>query len=352
MNVVPAAAFTRVPVLPSAAMTAPSRLDRRLSVAPMMDCTDRHCRYLLRLISRRTLLYTEMVTAAAVIHGDRSRLLGFDPFEKPLALQLAGAEPEALARAATHGQAFGYDEINLNIGCPSERVQNARFGACLMAEPETVAAGVAAMRRAVDLPVTVKCRIGIDGRDRYEDLLAFVDRVAAAGCRSFIVHARIAVLAGLSPKENREVPPLRYDDVRRLKAERPELEIVLNGGVVSLDAARAHLDTFDGVMIGRAAYQQPMMLAEADRLIFGESTPPADRRAVAEAMVAYAEESVARGVPLYAIARHMLSLFNGLPGARAFRRYIAENGPRREAGADVLARAVALVTEPRADAAE
>ncbi|MBM3484182.1 MAG: tRNA dihydrouridine(20/20a) synthase DusA [Alphaproteobacteria bacterium] len=328
-------------------------LDRRLSVAPMMDVTDRHCRYLLRLITRRTLLYTEMVTAAAVIHGNRARLLGFDPFEKPLALQLAGAEPEALARAAAHGQDFGYDEINLNIGCPSERVQNARFGACLMAEPETVASCVAEIRKAIDLPVTVKCRIGIDGRERYEDLRAFVDRVAEAGCRSFIVHARIAVLAGLSPKQNREVPPLRYDDVRRLKAERPELEIVLNGGIGALDQARAHLDTFDGVMIGRAAYERPMMLAEADRQIFGVGGAPPDRHAIARAMIPYVEAELARGGQFYGIARHMLGLFNGLPGARAFRRYLAENGPRATAGAAVLARAIDLVPEPSsAQAAE
>ena len=327
-------------------MTSAARLDRRLSVAPMMDVTDRHCRYLLRLITRRTLLYTEMVTAAAVIHGNRARLLSFDPFEKPLALQLAGAEPEPLARAAEHGQAFGYDEINLNIGCPSERVQNARFGACLMAEPETVAACVAAIRAAIDLPVTVKCRIGIDGRERYEDLRAFIDRVAGAGCQSFIVHARIAVLAGLSPKQNREVPPLRYDDVRRLKAERPDLEIVLNGGIGTLDQARGLLDTFDGVMIGRAAYERPMMLAEADGAIFGEARATPDRHAIARAMIPYVAAELARGGQFYGIARHMLGLFNGLPGARGFRRYLAENGPRATAGADVLARAIDLVSEP------
>ena len=320
-------------------------IDRRLAVAPMMDWTDRHARFLLRLVSRRTLLYTEMVTAAAVLHGDRKRLLAYDPAEHPLALQLAGAEPGPLAEAAAIGAAFGYDEINLNVGCPSERVQNARFGACLMAEPATVARCIGAMRDAVDVPVTVKCRIGIDGRDGYEDLRRFVDEVAAAGCDTFIVHARSAILNGLSAKENREIPPLRHELVYRLKQERTELSVVLNGGIVRLEAAREALARLDGVMIGRAAYQDPAMLLEADRTIFGEAAAPATRHAVVVAMLPYVEAMRARGVPFYAIARHMLGLFNGEPGARAFRRFISENGTRPGAGPELLAQALALVPE-------
>jgi tRNA-dihydrouridine synthase A len=327
-------------------MTLPAPLDRRLAVAPMMDCTDRHARFLLRLITRRALLYTEMVTAAAVLHGNRERLIGFDARERPLALQLAGADPTELARAAAIGEQFGYDEINLNVGCPSERVQNARFGACLMAEPETVAACIEAMRQAVNVPVTVKCRIGIDGREDYADLRAFIDRVAAAGCAVFIVHARIAVLSGLSPKANREVPPLRHGDVLRLKAERPDLAIVLNGGVCGLAEAAALLGRVDGVMIGRAAYQQPMMLAEADRLIFRDRGVPLEPHEVARRMLPYVEAMAGRGVPFYGIARHMLGLFNGRSGARAYRRHLAEHGPRPGAGAAVLARAIAEVAEP------
>ncbi|MDJ0969872.1 MAG: tRNA dihydrouridine(20/20a) synthase DusA, partial [Kiloniellales bacterium] len=235
----------------------------------MMDWTDRHCRYLLRLISRRTLLYTEMVPTGAVLHGDRARFLGFDPAERPLALQLGGAEPEDLAACARLAEAEGYDEVNLNVGCPSDRVQHARFGACLMAEPALVARCIAAMQDAVGIPVTVKSRIGIDDQDDYVDLLRFVDSVASVGCRSFTVHARKAWLEGLSPKQNREIPPLNYERVYRLKAERPDLEIVINGGIRSLDEAEAHLARVDGVMIGRAAYQDPYLLAEADRRLFG-----------------------------------------------------------------------------------
>ena len=311
----------------------------------MMEWTDRHARFFLRQITRRTLLYTEMISAAAILRGDRERLLGFDPSERPLALQLGGAVDVELAEAAAIGAALGYDEINLNIGCPSERVQNARFGACLMAEPETVARAVEAMRRAVDVPVTVKCRIGIDGRNSYDELLHFVDTVAAAGCGVFVVHARIAVLSGLSPKANREVPPLRYDVVHRLKAERPGLTIILNGGLADLDAARGANERLDGAMIGRAAYQTPYMLAEADRVIFGEVARVPNRHEIARAMLPYVEAARRRGVPLYAIARHMLGLFNGQQGARAFRRFISENGPRPGAGADVLAQALALVRE-------
>jgi tRNA-dihydrouridine synthase A len=327
-------------------MSGHADIDHRLAVAPMMDWTDRHARFFLRLITRRTLLYTEMVTAAAILRGDRERLLGFDPRERPLALQLGGADPAQLAAAAALGQELGYDEINLNVGCPSERVRNGRFGACLMAEPATVAACVRSMRAAVEVPVTVKCRIGIDGREDYRDLRQFVTEVAAEGCRVFIVHARIAILSGVSPKANRSVPPLQHDVVYRLKADFPELSIVLNGGVLGLEAVPGVLDVLDGVMIGRAAYQQPYGLAEADRLVFGDPAPAPSRHAVARAMLPYVEAARAHGVPLHAIVRHMLGLFNGEPGARAFRRYLAENAPRPNAGAEVLRQAIALVPEP------
>lgn len=320
-------------------------IDRRLAVAPMMDWTDRHARFFLRQITRHTLLYTEMITAAAILRGSREHLLGFDPGEHPVALQLGGADAQQLAAAAAIGAAWGYDEINLNVGCPSLRVQSARFGACLMAEPETVARAVEAMRRAVQVPVTIKSRIGIDGRETYDELLHFIDCVAAAGCRVFIVHARIAILSGLTPKDNREIPPLQYDVVHRLKAERPHLTIVLNGGVTDLETARRTLDQLDGVMIGRAAYQDPYTLLDADRLIFGAVGHPLSRHDVARAMIPYIEAARRRGVPFYTVARHMLGLFNGLPGSRAFRRFVSENGPRPGAGPEVLAQAIALVPE-------
>lgn len=326
-------------------------LDRRLSVAPMMACTDRHGRYFLRLITARTLLYSEMVGAEAVLHGNRSRLLGFDEAERPLALQLGGSAPGMLACAAEIGQAFGYDEINLNVGCPSPRVRRGGFGAALMARPALVADCVAAMMRAVDLPVTVKCRIGIDGRGTYEDLKAFVGRVAQAGVRSFAVHARIAVLEGLSPAENREIPPLRHGDVHRLKADFPALEIVLNGGVTSLRAAESHFDRVDGVMIGRAAYSDPTMLLAADRRIFGDaSRPQPSRHDVARAMLPYIRRMTAGGVPLHTIVRHMHGLFAGLPGARAWRRHLAQRTHRPGAGAEVIEDALALVPENTAPA--
>ena len=319
----------------------------------MMDWTDRHCRYLLRLISRRTLLYTEMVPTGAVLHGDRARFLGFDPAERPLALQLGGAEPEDLAACARLAEAEGYDEVNLNVGCPSDRVQHARFGACLMAEPALVARCIAAMQDAVGIPVTVKSRIGIDDQDDYVDLLRFVDSVASVGCRSFTVHARKAWLEGLSPKQNREIPPLNYERVYRLKAERPDLEIVINGGIRSLDEAEAHLARVDGVMIGRAAYQDPYLLAEADRRLFGVPGPAVSREAVVEAMIAYAQRETARGVPVKCITRHMLGLFNGLPGARAWRRSLSETAHRPGAGPEVIAAAfdAGVARKPRSSAA-
>ncbi|MGA7801184.1 MAG: tRNA dihydrouridine(20/20a) synthase DusA, partial [Gammaproteobacteria bacterium] len=288
----------------------------------MMDWTDRHCRYFLRLISRHTWLYTEMVTSGAVLHGDRERLLGFDPCEHPVALQLGGSEPAELAEAARISAAFGYDEINLNVGCPSDRVQSGRFGACLMVEPERVARSVAAMAAAVTVPVTVKTRIGVDEHDSYESLYGFVDAVAAAGCRTLIVHARKAWLQGLSPKENREVPPLRYDVVYRLKADFPDLEIVVNGGVHGLDEAQHHLRHVDGVMIGRQAYHNPYLLAAADGRIFGDTAQAPSREAVAAALLPYVEEQLALGVPLQRVTRHILGLFQGVPGARAWRRHL------------------------------
>ena len=322
------------------------KLDRRLSVAPMMARTDRHCRYLLRQITARTLLYSEMIHAEAVLRGDRHRLLAFDEAEHPVGLQLGGAEPDALARAAEVGQVFGYDEINLNIGCPSPRVRAGRFGAALMEAPDLVADCARAMIRAVDVPVTVKCRIGIDGRGAYEDLKAFVETVAAAGVKSLAVHARIAVLDGLSPAENREIPPLRYDVVRRLKRDLPTLEVVINGGVASLDEAKAHLDAVDGAMIGRAAYADPAMLRAADRCIFGApARAMPSRHDIARAMLPYVRRTCADGVPLHHITRHMLGLYAGRPGGRAWRRALGGGGHRPRAGAEVIEEALALVPE-------
>lgn len=318
----------------------------RLAVAPMMSWTDRHCRYFLRLLSPRARLYTEMVTAAAVLHGDRARLLAFDAAEHPIALQLGGAEPRAMAEAARIGAAFGYDEVNVNVGCPSDRVQSGAFGACLMARPETVAACVRAMRSEVNLPVTVKTRIGIDDRDDYAFLRDFVGRVAAAGCDTFVVHARKAILGGLSPKQNRSVPPLDYERVYRLKEEHPELRIVLNGGITTADEALAHLEHVDGIMIGREAYQNPWFLTELERRL---GTPPAalpeSRHAVVRDMLPYIEATLASGAELAAIVRHMLNLFSGQPGARQWRRILSERAHRAGAGVDVLEDALARLPE-------
>ncbi|HYW91626.1 MAG TPA: tRNA dihydrouridine(20/20a) synthase DusA [Gammaproteobacteria bacterium] len=320
-------------------------MDRRLSVAPMMQCTDRDDRYLLRLLSRRVLLYTEMVTAAALLHGDPERLLAFDPVEHPVALQVAGSDPSALARAAHLGVQAGYDEINLNLGCPSDRVQQGRFGACLMAEPALVAECVAAMRAEAAVPVTVKTRIGIDHRDSYEELYRFVETVAAAGCRVFSVHARKAWLCGLSPRENREVPPLRYGVVHRLKRDFPGLAIVINGGIRDLDAVQDQLRQVDGVMVGRAAYHDPWMLADADRRVFGADGPATSRHQVLQAYARYVRERLDQGAQLQRMARHVLGLFQGLPGARAFRRHISQHGHRHGAGAEVLEDGACLVRE-------
>ncbi|MGH6619031.1 MAG: tRNA dihydrouridine(20/20a) synthase DusA [Alphaproteobacteria bacterium] len=326
------------------------RLAGPLSVAPMMEWTDRHCRFFLRRISRGCLLYTEMVTAAAVLRGDRDRLLRYHPDEHPLAIQLGGAEPLALAECARIAESLGFDEINLNVGCPSDRVQSGRFGACLMAEPALVARCVEAMRGAVSVPVTVKSRIGIDDQEEWPALRAFVETVAAAGCTRFIVHARKAWLTGLSPKENREVPPLRHDLVYRLKEERPDLAVVLNGGVTSLEDADRHLGHVDGVMLGRAAYQTPYVLAEADRRYFGAPEAAPDRHAVVEAMAGYVEAELAAGTPLAAMTRHMLGLFQGMPGARAWRRHLSEQAHRPGAGLATLRDALAHV-RPRVPAA-
>ncbi len=323
--------------------------DRRLSVAPMMDWTDRHERFFLRAITKRTLLYTEMVTTGAILHGERERILGFDPAEHPVALQVGGSDPAALSASARIAAEMGYDEINLNVGCPSDRVQVGRFGACLMAEPQLVADCVAAMAEG-GLPVTVKCRIGIDGRESYDDLAAFIATVRKGGVTSFTVHARIAVLEGLSPKENREIPPLRPDEVHRLKSENPELEIVINGGIASLDAALAHLADLDGVMIGRAAYHDPWMLARADERIFGEGPSILTRRAVIETMCDYIEGQVSRGGRAADVTRHMLGLFQNVKGARAWRRHISENAHRPGAGPEVLCAAAAKISDEILDA--
>jgi tRNA-dihydrouridine synthase A len=325
-------------------------LDRRLCVAPMMAWTDRHCRYLHRLIAPGALLYTEMVTTGALLHGDVARHLAFDPAERPVALQLGGSEPVGLARCAALGAAWGYDEINLNCGCPSDRVQRGRFGACLMAEPDLVAECVAAMQAAVAVPVTVKCRIGLDDGADEAFLERFVTTVAAAGCTAFLVHARNAWLEGLSPKENREVPPLRHAVVHALKARHPELTVVLNGGLRDPAAAAAHLAHVDGVMIGREAYENPWSL-RAFAAALGLPPPPRPRAEIVGAMAAYARDRLAEGVPLAAVTRPMLGLFNGLPGARAWRRTLGEGARRPGADPALLAAALAHVRPPLSAAA-
>jgi tRNA-dihydrouridine synthase A len=320
-------------------------LDRRICVAPMMDYTDRHCRYLLRLLSPHALLYTEMVTAQALAHGDVERLLGFDPFESPVALQLGGSDPQLLARAARMGEERGYDEVNLNVGCPSDRVQSGRFGACLMAEPELVSDCMRAMIEAVRIPVTVKCRIGIDDRDDYPFFERFVSTVRDAGVTVFIVHARKAHLQGLSPKENREVPPLRYDVAARLKREHPDLTVVLNGGLKSAGQVREWLPQFDGVMLGRQAYQEPYLLAELDAELLAPGSCLPRREAVLEAYAAYVERMLAEGHRLQVMLRHVHGLYAGLPNSRSWRRYLSENGHRAGAGAEVLRNSLRMFQE-------
>ncbi|MAK81451.1 MAG: tRNA dihydrouridine(20/20a) synthase DusA [Phenylobacterium sp.] len=312
----------------------------------MMDWTDRHCRSLHRVLSRQALLYTEMVTTGAVLHGDRERLLGYDAGEHPVALQLGGSDPADLAAAARIGADLGYDEINLNVGCPSDRVQSGRFGACLMREPALVAECMAAIAAAVDVPATVKCRIGVDDQDPEESLFTLVDLCAQAGVRSFVVHARKAWLKGLSPKENRDVPPLDYNLVYRLKRERPDLTIVLNGGVPDLSAVAAHLEQTDGVMLGRAAYHTPDILGAVDAAVFGEGEVIDSAMAV-ELYRPYLAARLAEGVPLAAMSRHMLGLFHGRPGARAWRRILTVEGVKPGAGLEVVDAALAAVTQAR-----
>jgi tRNA-dihydrouridine synthase A len=328
--------------LPEHEQIAVKSPSHKFCVAPMMDWTDRHCRFFHRLMTRQARLYTEMVTAAAVIHGDRARLLALDPIEHPVALQLGGSDPVALAEAAAIGEDFGYDELNLNVGCPSDRVQEGRFGACLMAEPDLVAECVAAMQQRVSVPVTVKCRIGIDDQHGEADLQRFVAAVAGAGCRTFIVHARKAWLDGLSPKENREVPPLDYARVYRLKASRPELAIILNGGIAGLCAAERHLEHVDGVMLGRAAYQTPYLLTEVDKRFFGAAPAAPTRAEVIEALVPYVARHLKAGGRLNNVARHILGLYHGQPRARAFRRHLSENAVKDGAGIGVLLQALAI----------
>jgi tRNA-dihydrouridine synthase A len=327
----------------------PPKLDRRLAVAPMLDWTDRHCRYFLRLLSRRTLLYTEMITTGAIVHGDRHRFLDFHPAEHPVALQLGGSDPAELATCARIGADWGYDEINLNVGCPSDRVQSGRFGACLMAEPGLVAECVAAMRAAVAVPVTVKHRIGIDRLDDYDTLAGFVATVAEAGCTVFVVHARKAWLDGLSPKQNRELPPLRYDVVHRLKTDFSALDFVINGGFKTLAQVEQQLARVDGVMVGREAYQHPRLLAQADARIFGDAQPAPTPRQVLDALLPYIEAETARGTRLHHITRHILGLFQGRPRARSWRRYLAEHAHDPAAGADVVEQAMRQLPDASLD---
>ena len=322
------------------------KLDRRVSVAPMMEWTDRHERFFLRLIAPHVLLYTEMITTGAILRGDARRFLEFNPEEHPVALQLGGADPGELAAAARLGETYGYDEINLNCGCPSDRVQAAKFGACLMAEPELVADCVAAMRGACGVPVTVKTRIGIDDRDDYEFLTRFVETVAATGCDTFIIHARKAWLSGLSPKQNREIPPLRYDVAHRLKRDFPALTIVVNGGITTAAEIQTQLAQVDGVMIGREAYQNPYFLALVEEAVFGGRDLPS-RHALLEFYRPYVERQLAAGVPLKAMTRHILGLFGGLPGARAWRRALSERAHLPGADFSIVRQAAAMIRDEK-----
>jgi tRNA-dihydrouridine synthase A len=327
-------------------------ISRRLSVAPMMDWTDRHCRAFHRALTRHALLYTEMVTADAVIHGDRERLIGFSEIEHPVALQLGGSDPRKLAEATRIAVAVGYDEVNLNVGCPSDRVQSGRFGACLMREPDLVAQLWGAMQDAAgDVPVTLKSRIGVDDQEPREALFALVDKAAAAGCATFVVHARKALLKGLSPKENRDVPPLDYELVRTLKRERPNLEIILNGGLRDLDHAIEESADLDGAMLGRAAYQTPALLMEIDPRLFNAPAPSRTREEAVRAYLHYIQARLAEGVHLHAMTRHMLGLFHGQPGGRLWRRVLSERAPRAGAGIEVVREALEEVTRPAAVAA-
>ncbi|MYH89410.1 MAG: tRNA dihydrouridine(20/20a) synthase DusA [Gammaproteobacteria bacterium] len=332
-------------------MSKQSFAGREFSVAPMMDITDRHCRAFLRLFSRRARLYTQMVVTGAIIHGDRERFLGFDGSEHPVAIQLGGSDPGELARCARLAEARGYDEVNLNVGCPSDRVRQGLFGACLMAKPELVADCVAMMKRTVAVPVTVKTRIGIDDRDSYGALSYFIRINAEAGCEHFIIHARKAWLKGLSPKENRTIPPLKYDTVYRLKADFPHLRFTLNGGVTDLGQAGEHLGKVDGVMMGRQAYLDPWLLSDVDGTLFGEHWPdrPSSRLDIVARYLPYIERELSRGVYLRHMTRHMLQLFHGEPGAKSWRRHLSEYGPRRSAGIEVIEQALRYVDDAGRD---
>ncbi|MDC9725084.1 MAG: tRNA dihydrouridine(20/20a) synthase DusA [Gammaproteobacteria bacterium] len=320
----------------------------RLSVAPMLDWTNRDFRYFLRLISKHCLLYTEMVTTGAIIHGQRERFLGHDVSEHPLALQLGGSDPEALAKCAKLAEDAGYSEINLNVGCPSDRVQSGSFGACLMAEPKLVAEGVAAMQAEVDIPVTVKTRLGIDKLDSYDFLVDFITQVADAGCDIFILHARKAWLQGLSPKENRDVPPLDYNRVYQIKKDFPHLHIDINGGIQSLEQAQQHLNHIDGVMMGRAIYNDPYLLADVDKTLFGAQHKVLSRHDIIRAMLPYIEQRMTEGRPVKSITRHLLGLFQGMKGAKAWRRHLSENAHLKGAGLEVVEQALALVPDASA----
>tara|TARA_R110002072_G_scaffold235247_1_gene392777 strand:- start:6 stop:986 length:981 start_codon:yes stop_codon:yes gene_type:complete len=319
--------------------------NHRFSIAPMMDWSDHNCRYFWRLLTKQALLYTEMVTTGALIHGDRKRFLHFNREEHPVALQLGGSDPKDLARCARWAQEWGYDEVNINCGCPSDRVQSGMFGACLMGKPDLVADCVKAMMDSCDIPVTVKHRIGIDHMESYEQLLAFIEPVAAAGCSVFIVHARKAWLQGLSPKENREIPPLNYPWVYQLKKDFPHLTMVVNGGIQTIEECQTHLDHVDGVMLGREAYQNPWMLAQVDEALFGMDSPLKSRDDVIAALLPFAEQHIAQGGQLNHVTRHILGLYHGVPGAKKFRRHLSENAYKKEAGISILAEAYARVSD-------
>ena len=321
----------------------PAMSEKIFSVAPMMDWTDRHCRFFHRQLSSHALLYTEMVTEQAVRHGDQQKLLGFDQAEQPVALQLGGSNPAGLAEAAKIGEDFGYVEINMNVGCPSDRVQGGHFGACLMAEPQLVADCVSAMRATVKIPVTVKCRIGIDDQDEEQALQSFVETVAKAGCSTFIVHARKAWLQGLSPKENREVPPLNYDRVHRLKTSMPHLHISLNGGLVNIENEMHHLETLDGLMFGREAYHNPWVLTQVDPIFGATASPVKSRREAVETMFPYIEKHLSDGLPLQRITRHMLGLYHAQPGGRMWRQVLSTEGCKVRAGVEVVQEALNVV---------
>jgi len=323
--------------------TTKKTLSRRFSTAPMMDWSDQHCRYFWRQLTRDALLYTEMVTTGALIHGNRERFLEYNDLEHPIALQLGGSNVDELAQCARFAEDWGYDEVNLNVGCPSDRVQNNMIGACLMAHPQLVADCIKAMQDATSIDVTIKHRIGIDDQDSYEHMRDFVGTVADTGCTTFIVHARKAILQGLSPKQNREVPPLRYEDVIRLKQEFPSLEIIINGGIKTHEQADELLQSLDGVMLGREAYQSPSILMDVDSHYFGHSDPVSDKKDAIRALYPYIESLLSKGAPLHHISRHTLGLFNGERGSRLYRRHLSENAHKRESGIDVMEAALAFI---------